>query len=210
MAPGGGAPVALLVVERMPFFAFQAENLRALFAVLGYYADRLRSSALAAPVLSRFPDCPADFAAEYMRLHRLRAEAGLDSALAALILPPGRQPLQPGLSGPPGDRLPADWDAAFRTAGRSADLFWLRPGPERGRLLIALLPFCAETQARVFLARLPESSEAEKRVATLAPGDPVRALEEFLRRCGLPSVPSAPGANAPGASPQDPSRKDGA
>jgi polysaccharide biosynthesis protein PelD len=164
MAPGGGAPLALLVVERMPFFAFQAENLRALFAVLGYYADRLRSSALAAPVLSRFPDCPEDFAAEYIRLHRLRAQAGLESALAALILQssPTSAIGTPDPPGQPDDGLPGDWDAAFRKAGRSLDLFWLRPGPERGFLLIALLPFCGETQARTFLARLPGASEAEK------------------------------------------------
>lgn len=203
MAPGGGAPLALLVIERMPFFAFQAENLRALFAVLGYYADRLRTSALAAPVLARFPDCPEDFAAEYMRLHRLRAEAGPESALAALSLPG-----TPGLPGSPAIGLPGEWEAGLRTAGRSADLFWLRPGTEKGCLFIALLPFCDETQARVFLARIPGAAEAEKSVATLASGDPVAALEEFVRRCGLPRA--APGADRAGASNRDPSLMEGA
>lgn len=189
MASGGAPPLALLVVERMPFFAFQAENLRALFAVLGYYADRLRTSALAAPVLSRFPDCPEDFAAEYMRLHRLRTEAGLESALAALIPLPGS----------PGNPRYGDWMAGLQSAGRSADLYWLRPAPERGSILIALLPFCGETQARLFLARLPGPPESEKRVAALAPGDPVRALEEFVRRCGLPQAADRDPAGTVGA-----------
>ncbi|MEO6097689.1 MAG: PelD GGDEF domain-containing protein [Fibrobacteria bacterium] len=199
MAPGGSAPVALLLVERMPFFAFQAENLRSLFAVLGYYADRLRTSSVAAPVLSRFPDCPEDFAAEYMRLHRVQAEAGPESALAALIIP-----------GLPGNSLPEGWDAGLRTAGRSADLYWIRPGKERRLLLIALLPFCGETQARIFLTRLPGSSEAEKLVATLTPGDPIRGLEEFLSRCGLPSMPVGAAAIAAGAYAQHPVRTEGA
>jgi hypothetical protein len=172
--PGTGLPLALLVVERMPFFAFQEENLRSLFSVVGYYADRLRTAALAAPVLSRFPDCPEEFAAEYMRLHRLQREAGPESTLAALVLP--------------GDKLPPDWEAGPISPGRSADLFWLRPGPDGGFSLIALLPFCGETQARVFLSRLPEHAAAGKWVAPLAAGEPLPALEGFLRQWEKPDA----------------------
>ena len=55
---------ALLVVDRMPFFALHEETLQMLNLLLGYYADGLSASALAAPLRARFADCPLDFAFE--------------------------------------------------------------------------------------------------------------------------------------------------
>ena len=181
LAPGVGSVVAVLVVERMPFFAFQAENLRGLFSVLGYFADRLESTALAARVTVRFPDCPGDFAAEYLRLHRLQEEAGLESVLAGLVPGAGEDP--------------AAWMAELKSAGRAADIFWKKPITGSGSAIIALLPFCNEEQAWAYLHRLrPDGAggyAGTTRIRTLAPGNPLDGLELFLASLAPDSVPRA-------------------
>lgn len=180
-----GEILALLAVEKMPFFAFQEENLRALFSVLGYYAGLLAGGEAASIVTRKLPDCPLDFAAEYLRLHRLRAEAGLESSLAAAFLPADPDPL-----------------ALAREAGRGLDLFWLKRIPDSGAAVIALLPFCGESQALVFLSRLEAKGKhpsaslttgghaaapgdlsvpgAGHMVAVMGAGDPIAELEQFL------------------------------
>jgi hypothetical protein len=170
----GGPILAVLAVEKMPFFAFQEENLRGLFAVLGYFADTLDAAALAAPVLARIPDCPAEFAAGYLRFHRLRAAAGVPGVLAARAFPPG---------------------AAGGTAvpGRGADLAWKRETPDGGAVLILLMPFCGEEQGRTALARLPGGLEMA-RVRALGGADPIGELAGFLdslRRSERPVPQSA-------------------
>ena len=189
---GAGDIRALLAVEKMPFFAFHEENLRALSAILGYYADQEAGAEASARVTQELPDCPPEFAAEYLRLHRLRAESGLESALAAAILPAPTP--RAGLSNP----ASPDPLAAAREAGRGMDLFWLRQAPGSGRAVIALLPFCGESQALVFLARLEAKTQAAangagpgRKVAVLASGDPVAELRAFL--AGLPKTSGASG-----------------
>lgn len=170
---GPGAAMAVLVAEKMPFFAFQEENLRGLYAALGYYSDLLQTSALASRITSGLPDCPEDFAAGYLRLHRLNETAGVPSALAARVLP--------GIGGS------EEWMAKARAAGRGADLFWHKLLPQGGSALIALLPFCGEDQGRAFLARLDDGgpeSRAGGRVAGLFRGEPMEGLERFLAGLG--------------------------
>ena len=74
-----GSLYGLLVVEDMPFFALQEENLQTLNLLLGYYTDGLSMHALAAPIVAQFPDCPPTFAFELQRLghiHRQTQDRG--------------------------------------------------------------------------------------------------------------------------------------
>lgn len=69
-----GSVYALLVVQEMPFFALQLENLQALQLVLASYTDSLSMNLLARPIIDRYPGCPLEFAFELERLahvHRL-------------------------------------------------------------------------------------------------------------------------------------------
>lgn len=176
LASGKGPLLAILAVESMPFFAFHEENLRHLAAILGYYADTLFIAAQAAPVLARLPHCPADFAAEYLRLHRLQAEAGMNSVLACRVFAASKT----------GNEESAEWDLTAgetlspRAIGaRDMDSIWMRLLPDGRRACMALLPFVSEAQGRKALARFSLAAGQEW-VASLASSDPVQGLVDFL------------------------------
>lgn len=160
LAPVGGSILALLAVEKMPFFAFQPENLRGLAAVLGFYADSLAASTLARRVLAQIPECPEDFAAGYLRLCHLHATAGVPGVLAAYAVSAGA-----------GSGIPA--------SRRSVDLSWLRNKADGSADLIMLMPFCGEEQARTALARLPDAL-GHIRAKAVSKQEPIQALAEFL------------------------------
>ena len=170
VALAGGPILAVLAVEKMPFFAFQEENLRGLFAALGYFTDTLSAGALAAQVIARVPDCPADFAAGYLRLHRLRTSAGVPSVIAARILPAGEED---GIAPP----------------RRGADLAWRRMAPDGSVALILLMPFCGDEQGRAALARLP-GAPGRVRVKPLSLNEPVQELAGFLESLGAAESPA--------------------
>jgi hypothetical protein len=160
LAPTGGSILALLAVEKVPFFAFQPENLRGLAAVLGYYADNLAASAVARQVLAQIPECPEDFAAGYLRLCRLHATSGIPGVVAACVVSAGTE-------------------SAIPVPRRSADISWRREGPDGGADLILLMPFCGEEQARTALARLPNALGGI-RVLAISKQEPIQALAAFL------------------------------
>ncbi len=163
-------PVAILVVEKMPFFAFQSENLRALNSVLGYYIDHMDEPALAAPIVNRLPDCPEAFAAEYLRLQRLRAEADVESALVAVEIPAA-------------GHTASEWLSKAKAVGRGADLFWISKLPSGDYLLRGLLPFAGAAAARAFLTRIGtpvQATDSNAKVRVLGGSDPVEFLADFV------------------------------
>jgi hypothetical protein len=184
IAAAGGPILAVLAAEKMPFFAFQEENLRGLSAALGYFADTLAAAALATQVIARIPDCPAEFAAGYLRLHRLRASADVAGVLAARILSAGAA-------------------ADLPAPQRGADLAWRREDGNGNQALILLLPFCGEEQARIALARLPAGT-GRTQVKALSRNEPVEELADFLESLEAPTpgdaekrVPQAMPENKP-------------
>ena len=80
-----GSALAVLAVDEMPFFALQEETLQMLAVLLGYYADSITQSHAAATIHRLVPDCPAPFAEELVKLHRIWKEARIPSALVTLI-----------------------------------------------------------------------------------------------------------------------------
>lgn len=154
--------LAVLAIESMPFFAFETENLRQLAAVLGYYADSLGSTHLAAPILAQMPDCPSDFAAECLRLYRIEAQAGLPSALACRIAPEGSAIAEPERSSP---------------KSRAIDRIWVRTLPDGRALRLALLPFCNEEQAFKALERIYPVADQAK----IAPPGSIKNLITTLK-----------------------------
>lgn len=134
-----GRTCALLVVDRMPFFALQEETLQMLNLLLGYYADGLSASALAAPLRARFADCPLDFAFELARMWRVRTESGVGSALISLEFAPGESGL--------------DLMLQIARVQRSLDVVWRVERPDGARL-ITLMPLAGSAAVEGYLARI--------------------------------------------------------
>ena len=81
--------LGLLAVERMPFLSLNEESLQFLSVMLGYYADGVSNAHAIQSVKGVVTECPLDFAAEMVRLHRIHQDVGIRSMLAALVIAPG-------------------------------------------------------------------------------------------------------------------------
>ena len=133
----------LLIVDTLPFLALQDENLQMLNLMLGYYADSLSLAPLVTPLLARWPHCPSPFALELQRLHRMQRDAGVNSALIAMIFP------QKG--------LPIGLSAAMQRQQRALDVTWLVPainGAAESRALFSILPLATISAVDGYLARI--------------------------------------------------------
>jgi hypothetical protein len=141
-APLGGADGVLrglLLVERIPFFAFNEETLQTIALMLVYYSDGLDARATARPLLDAIPECPLEFGFELMRLWRIRKEAGVKSALVALSFAP-RESYE-------------DLPYAIRRQQRSLDVTWMiETGPLP--VLVTLMPLASRSGAEGYLARI--------------------------------------------------------
>lgn len=80
----GGMLMGVLAIDRMPFLAVNQENLQMLSVMLGYYADCVDEAEGMRNFHARFPEVPADFAAEFARLARLQADFGVESYIIAV------------------------------------------------------------------------------------------------------------------------------
>lgn len=172
-----GSMRALLVVDRMPFFALHEETLQMLNLLLGYYADGLSASELAAPLRARFADCPLDFAFEMARMWRVRVESGVASALVTLEFPAGDE----------GRELMQQ----IARIQRSLDVVWRVDGGDRPRLL-TLMPLAGSAAVEGYLARIDswlrqhrgsglDDSGVGSRISMLDQVEPVALLSGVLK-----------------------------
>lgn len=135
-----GTPYALLVVEEMPFFALQTENLQALKLLLKYYTDGMSAQALAHPLLEAFPQCPEPFAVEMQRLAHMFNESGVHSVLVALEFS--------------SDAVSHQLPEQIVRMKRMLDEYWLME-PRQGRQMLAvLMPLSNAATAEGFIDRL--------------------------------------------------------
>jgi hypothetical protein len=144
-----GRMLALFAIAQMPFLALHEESLSTIAVLLGYYADSLQVSRQARVVQRALPSCPIEFAAELVRVHRMRAEHDVPSSL--LLLRFGGHPDAGAFA------------QLLRRQLRDLDTVWelpLRPGtatpvPD----LLVLLPLAGEAGAEGALARLERALE---------------------------------------------------
>jgi hypothetical protein len=148
LAPDGRL-LALFVIGQMPFLALHDEALSTLAVLLGYYADSLQVSRQARVVQRALPGCPIDFAAELMRLHRLRLANQVPSTL--LLLRFGGHPDS------------AAFAQLLRRQLRDLDTVWELPAREGGTPgtadLLVLLPLAGRAGVEGALARLESALE---------------------------------------------------
>lgn len=168
---------ALLVVDGMPFFALHDETLQMLNLLLGYYADGLSASELAAPIRAVHPDCPPDFAFELARMWRVRVESGVASALVTLDFPAAVQ----------------EDDLALQISRiqRSLDVVWLVRS-DTGSQLITLMPLAGSAAVEGYLARIDawlaqhrsgglDASGVGSRISLIDTIEPLTLLERLLK-----------------------------
>jgi hypothetical protein len=138
----GGMPFALLVVEEMPFYALQDENLQIINLLLSYYCDGLAGHALAQPIVQAYPKCPESFAMELQRLSHMQASAGLDSALVVLEFSAEASALQR--------------PQQILRMKRMLDEYWLLQSPQGLQMLAVLMPLGNASSAEGFLQRIEQ------------------------------------------------------
>ena len=140
----GGELYGLLLVEEMPFFSLQTENLQTINLLLGYYTDGLSMQALARPILQELPDCPAPFAFEAQRLSHIRASTKVPSIIVALEFLPRA--------------IERDLPQQIQRLKRELDECWLIATPER-QILAVLMPLGDTATAEGYIQRLETWSQ---------------------------------------------------
>jgi hypothetical protein len=183
--------LGLLAVERLPFFALNQENLQLLAVLLGYWADGLVARRLMRPVLALRGDCPPEFALEVVRLHALRRQADIESALVAFVFE--------------ADTATANLAGQIRRMPRSLDLVWEIETPKR-RVMIHLLALAGPAAIEGFLARIEGMLQSQfdtglahahigVQVAQFTEAEPEWTLDDLLTRCRV-SAPAPARAQA--------------
>ena len=182
LMPSRGAPVGVLTVEKLPFFALNDDTLQLLSVLIGYFADGVRLGRVAGRLLEALPDCPPEMALDIMRLHRIRIEAGIASSLVALVFSD--------------DDVSLDLFAQVKRLKRGVDLSWELRG-QRHRALITLLPLASTAAVDGYLLRIEAAMQGQSGtggfvangIAThsvqLGRIDPVDTLLGLVRRCAL-------------------------
>lgn len=140
----GGDLYGLLIIDDMPFFSLQDENLQTINLLLGYYTDGLATQTLSRPIVEALPDCPPDFAFEAQRLSHIHETTGVPSVIVALECSP--RALDKGLP------------AQIERLKRELDESWLIRGPDRC-VLAMLMPLGDAATAEGYISRLESWSK---------------------------------------------------
>jgi hypothetical protein len=130
---------ALLLVSEMPFLSLQRETLQILGILLAYAADHAEAAEEAKGILAIFPDCPLMFAAELLKLVRIRRDLEVVSSLAVVTV---------------GDIPQRERFRTVMNRGqRGLDFTWQR-NLEHGVQFVTLMPFSGPAGVEGYHARL--------------------------------------------------------
>lgn len=134
-----GVLLGMLLVTEMPFLALQRETLQILGVLLAYASDHADSAQEARSILALLPDCPIVFAAELVKMVRLRRDLDINSALVTVCLPP--------------DPRLEEQCIALERQQRGLDHSWRRD-LGWGVQFTTLMPFAGPASIEGYLARL--------------------------------------------------------
>lgn len=76
-----GRILAIMAVEKMPFFALQTENMQTLSVLSSYYADTISASEFTSYLTDKLVDCPIDFFKAMYTLRRLQRDMQISSMM---------------------------------------------------------------------------------------------------------------------------------
>ncbi|MBT1071851.1 PelD GGDEF domain-containing protein [Pelotalea chapellei] len=136
-----GALLGMLLITEMPFLALQRETLQILGVLLAYAADHADSALEARPILAYLPDCPTVFAAEMVKMVRLRRDLDISSALVTVCIKP--------------DTRLDEICTALERQQRGLDHSWRR-NVGWGVQFTTLMPFAGPASIEGYQARLNE------------------------------------------------------
>lgn len=181
LLPSQGAAVGMLVVEKLPFFALNDDLLKLLSVLIGYYADGIQAAKVVRQVRSVVADCPPELALDLVRLHRIRVEVGIDSALVALVFDQSD--------------IAQDIYQHVRRTRRGVDSAWELATP-RHKAIITLLPLAGSAAVDGYLRRIESAIMAQHgedflsnhivlHVEHLDDAAPAARLAHLLERCAL-------------------------
>jgi len=181
LKPSRGPAVGLLVVEKLPFFALNDDLLKLLSVLTGYYADGVQAAAVVRDVMATVPDCPPELALDLVRLHRIRAEVGIESALVALVFERSD--------------IALDIYEQVRRTRRGVDLAWELATP-RHKALVTLLPLAGTAAVEGYLRRIESaimsqhgvdflSGHVVLHIEQLDETAPAESLRRLVERCAL-------------------------
>jgi hypothetical protein len=89
LCTSSGRIVGVLLVSDMPFMALHRETLQILGVLLAYTADQVEAAGMAAAIITVYPDCPAVFGAELVKMAHLRRTLDVVSVMTVITLQPG-------------------------------------------------------------------------------------------------------------------------
>lgn len=178
---GSDRLIGVLVVESMPFLSLTHENLQLLMVLMGFYADGVEHAAATHDIQTQMPTLPYAFALDYVRLSRLRREAGIASTVMALVFD-----------------LDEMRDALFDQVARNCramDVAWPVRGSQK-RAFLTLMPLTDSDAASGYLVRTEDMLRAQfgtdfagARIGVHTLSVPAKgereALAGLLQRCQL-------------------------
>ena len=181
LTPSRGPALGLLVVEKLPFFALNDDLLKLLSVLIGYYADGLQAAAVSREVMAVVPDCPPELALDLVRLHRIRTEVGIESALVALVFE--------------NSDVALDIYEQVRRTRRGVDLAWELATP-RHKAIVTLLPLAGTAAVEGYLRRIESavmsqhgvdflSGHVVLHIEQLDEKAPAQSLRHLVERCAL-------------------------
>lgn len=171
-----GSLLGMLLVSEMPFLALQRETLQIMAVLLAYNADHAEAAANAKSLLSIYPDCPTIFAAELVKMVRLRRDLDISSSMVAISIKPSA-------------RL-EDICTILERQQRGLDHTWRR-SVGWGVQFVTMMPFSGPGAIDGYLGRLNgiltkqyklsvRSAGISSRSAVLTAEDPLLQLSELL------------------------------
>lgn len=134
-----GRILAMLAVEKMPFFALQTENMQTLSVLSSYYADTIAASAFLPLLTDQLQDCPIDFFKAMHILQRLHRDMQISSMLAGFAAINSSES--------------AEQLKSISNAVRGLDETWVLVR-ENWRICLVLLPLAGENSLGGYLDRI--------------------------------------------------------
>lgn len=134
-----GRTVAIMAVEKMPFFSLQTDNMQTLAVLTSYYADTIAASEFTAFLTDQLKDCPIDFFKAMYTLRRLQRDMQISSMLVGFAAPNNHESIE---------QL-----KTIANAVRGLDETWTLV---RGdwRICLVLLPLAGESSLSGYLDRI--------------------------------------------------------
>lgn len=134
-----GKLLGLLLIEKMPFLSLNRENLQVLGVLLGYFADQVYAARSASSILTAYPDCPPEFAAETLKLARMKKDFNIEGALVSIGMMP--------------DPRREEVFARLQRLQRGLDYLW-RTTSGDVEMIVTLMPFAGRVSVEGYLARI--------------------------------------------------------